>query len=140
MKQENKALLIKYIICFVIASLITVGVFWAKGFFVHSTGVNVQILADGFTVSGILVTLFAGMLFISGEGALLGFGFIAKSVILTFIPGGRARHEKYADYRARKLEGMKKSTDHCILFTGLAFLIIGIIFNVIWYMNFYNIV
>ena len=140
MNQENKALLIKYIICFVIASLITVGVFWAKGFFVHSTAVNVQILADGFTVSGILVTLFAGMLFISGEGALLGIGFIAKSVILTFIPGGRMRHEKYADYRERKLQEMKKSTDHCILFTGLAFLIIGIIFNVIWYVNFYNIV
>jgi hypothetical protein len=139
-KQENKALLTKYTVCFVVASLITLAVFGMKGFFTHSTAVNIQILSDGFTVSGILLTLFAGMLFISGEGALLGIGFIAKSVILTFIPGGRARHEKYADYRARKLEGMKKSTDHCILFTGLAFLIIGIIFNVIWYVNFYNIV
>ena len=110
MKKENKALLGKYIICFAVASLITVAVFWSKGFFAHSVGVNLQILADGFFVSGILVTLFAGMMFISGEGALIGIGFVLKSVVLTFIPMGRAKHERYADYRARKLEERKKST------------------------------
>lgn len=140
MKQENKALLVKYIICFAIASLITVAVFWSKGFFAHSVGVNIQILADGFFVSGILMTLFAGMMFISGEGALIGIGFILRSVVLTFIPMGRQKHEKYADYRERKLKEMKKTKDHSILVIGLLFLIIGIVFNVIWYVNFYNVV
>ena len=109
MKKENKALLIKYIICFAIASLITFIVFWIKGFFTHSVAVNVQILADGFFVSGILMTLFAGMMFVSGEGALIGIGFVIRSVILTFIPMGRAKHELYADYRERKLQEMKKA-------------------------------
>ena len=140
MKQENKALLVKYIICFAIASLITVAVFWSKGFFAHSVGVNIQILADGFFVSGILMTLFAGMMFISGEGALIGIGFILRSVVLTFIPMGRQKHEKYADYRERKLKEMKKTKDRSILVTGLLFLFIGIVFNVIWYVNFYNVV
>lgn len=140
MKQENKALLTKYIICFAVASLITFLVFWSKGFFVHSIRVNIQILADGFFVSGILMTLFAGMLFISGEGALLGIGFILRSVVLSFIPMGRQKHELYKDYRERKLKEMKKQKDHCILFTGLLFLFVGIVFNVIWYVNFYNIV
>ena len=140
MKKENKALLVKYIICFAVASLITVAVFWSKGFFGHSVAVNIQILADGFFVSGILLTLFAGMMFISGEGALIGIGFILRSVVLTFIPMGRQKHEKYADYRQRKLRGMKKTKDHCILVIGLLFLIVGIIFNIIWYMKFYNVV
>lgn len=140
MKKENKALLVKYIICFAVASLITVAVFWSKGFFGHSVAVNIQILADGFFVSGILLTLFAGMMFISGEGALIGIGFILRSVVLTFIPMGRQKHEKYADYRERKLRGMKKSKDHCILVIGLLFLIVGIIFNIIWYVKFYNVV
>ena len=140
MKQENKALLIKYIVCFVIASLITFCVFWIKGFFGESVAVNVQILADGFTVSGLLFTLFAGMLFVSGEGALIGIGFVLRNVVLTFIPMGRARHEKYADYRARKMEAARKSNDSYILIVGLFFLVIGLILNVVWYVNFYNIV
>ena len=138
MKKENKALLVKYIICFAVASLITVAVFWSKGFFGHSVAVNIQILADGFFVSGILMTLFAGMMFISGEGALIGIGFILRSVVLTFIPMGRQKHEKYADYRERKLRGMKKTKDPSILVIGLLFLIVGIIFNTIWYVKFYN--
>ncbi len=139
MKQENKALLTKYIICFCIASLITVIVFWVKGFFTDSIAVNVQILSDGFSVSGVLMTLFAGMMFVSGEGALIGISFVLRNVALAFIPMGRKKHELYAQYRERKLSEMKKSGDHCILLTGLLFLLIGIIFTAIWYLNFYNI-
>lgn len=140
MKKENKALLSKYIICFAVASLIAVAVFWLKGFFAHTVAVNVQILADGFFVSGILMTLFAGMMFVSREGALIGIGFVLRNAILTFIPMGRAKHELYKDYRERKLKEMKKSSDRCVLVTGLLFLFVGVVFNVIWYVNFYNIV
>ncbi len=138
MKKENKALLLKYIICFAVASLIAVAVFWSKDFFNHSVAVNIQILADGFFVSGILMTLFAGMMFVSGEGALIGIGFVLRNVVLSFIPMGRKKHELYADYRERKLKEMKKTKDRCILVTGLLFLFVGIVFNVIWYVNFYN--
>lgn len=140
MKQENKALLIKYIVCFVIASIITFCVFWIKGFFGESVAVNVQILADGFTVSGLLITLFAGLLFVSGEGALIGIGFVLRNVVLIFIPMGRARHEKYADYRQRKMESARKANDSYILVVGAFFLVIGIILNIVWYVNFYNMV
>ena len=140
MKDENKALLIKYAVCFGVASAITLAVFWIKGFFTDNLGVNIQILSDGFFVSGILLTLFAGMMFVSGEGALIGISFVLRNVVLAFVPMGRKKHEVYAKYRERKLASMKKSSDHCILFTGLFFLLIGIIFTVIWYTNFYNIV
>ena len=51
---------------------------------------------------------------------------------------GRARHEKYIDYRTRKMNEIKQNNDSCILVTGLFFLAIGIIFTVIWYVGYYT--
>ena len=78
------------------------------------------------------------MIFISGEGALIGIGFVLRNVVLTFIPMGRAKHELYADYRARKLGAAKKQENSSILVTGLSFLLIGVVLTVIWYVKFYN--
>ena len=139
MKQESKGTLRKYAVCIGIEVLIAFFVIWSKGFFAHSLAVNIQILSDAFFVSGVLMTLFAGMLYVSGEGALVGIGFVLRNVVLAFIPMGRARHEKYADYRARKISKAKKQNDSCILVTGLIFLFIGILLTVIWYVNFYNV-
>ena len=138
MKQESKGTLRKYAVCIGIEVLIAFFVIWSKGFFAHSLAVNIQILADAFFVSGVLMSLFAGMLYVSGEGALVGIGFVLRNVALAFIPMGRARHEKYADYRERKINQIKMQNYSCILVTGLTFLFIGIFFTVIWYVSFYN--
>ena len=138
MKQETKDTFIKYAVCVGIEALIAFLVIWAKGFLVHSAAVNIQILSDAFFVSGILMTLFAGMMYVSGEGALIGIGFVLRNVVLAVIPMGRAKHEKYVDYRTRKMDEIKRNNDSCILVTGLIFLAIGIIFTVIWYLNFYH--
>ena len=137
MKQNNKVTLTKYAICFGIEMLIAFLVIWSKGFFTHSTAVNIQILSDAFFVPGVLMTLFAGLMYVSGEGALIGISFVLRNVVLAFIPMGRARHERYIDYRERKLSEVKKPQSS-ILVTGLFFLIIGTIFTVIWYVKFYN--
>ena len=137
MKQNNKATLTKYAICFGIEILIAFLVIWSKGFFTDSVAVNIQILSDAFFVSGVLMTLFAGLMYVSGEGALIGIGFVLRNVVLAFIPMGRARHERYIDYRDRKLSEAKKPPSS-ILVTGLFFLIIGTVFTVIWYVKFYN--
>ena len=138
MKQETKVTLRNYAICVGIEVIIAFLVIWSKGFFTQSTAVNIQILSDAFFVSGILMALFAGMMYVSGEGALIGIGFVLRNVVLAFIPMGRARHEKYADYRARKLSEAKKHSNSHILVTGLIFLFIGVVFTAIWYAAFYN--
>ena len=139
MKQETKVTLRNYGICFGVEALIAFLVIWSKGFFTQRAAVNLQILSDAFFVSGILMTLFAGMLYVSGEGALIGIGFVLRNVVLAFVPMGRARHEKYADYRARKISAAKKHNNSYILVTGLIFLFIGVIFTVIWSAAFYNV-
>ena len=138
MKEETKAAIKKYAICFAIEALIAFLVIWSKGFFTERIAVNLQILSDAFFVSGVLMTLFAGMLYVSSEGALIGIGFVLRNVVLAFVPMGRARHERYADYRARKLSQAKKHSNRHILVTGLIFLFIGVVFTVIWYTAFYN--
>ncbi len=139
MKQETKVTLRKYAICFGIEALIVFLVIWANDFFTQSAAVNIQILSDAFFVAGILMTLFAGMMYISGEGALLGIGFILRSAVLTFIPMGRMKQERYIDYRARKLSKAKEQNNSHILVTGLIFVFIGVIFTVIWYAGFFNV-
>ena len=139
MKQETKVKLRNYGICVGIEVLIAFLVIWSKGFFTDRAAVNLQILADAFFVPGILVTLFAGMLYVSGEGALIGIGFVLRNAVLTFIPMGRAKQELYAEYRARKLKEAKPHRARCILVSGLVFLIIGIALSVIWSVKFYNV-
>lgn len=139
LKQNNKSLLLKYGICFAVAALITFIVFWFRGFFTDRIDVNIQILSDGFSISGMIFLFIAGMMFISGEGGLIGVSFVLRNVALIFIPAGRRKHEVYAKYRERKLGEIKKSGDYCFLVTGLFFFGIGVIMTVIWYMNFYNI-
>lgn len=138
-KQETKVTLTKYAVCVGVEVLIAFLVMWSKGFFTQSAAVNIQILSDAFFVAGVLMTLFAGLLYVSSEGALIGIGFVLRNVFLAFVPMGRARHEKYADYRERKLSNAKNHNDRCILVTGLFFLAIGTIFTVIWYVKFYNV-
>ena len=138
MKSEKKSSLINFLICFGIASAIAFIVIWIKGFFTDSVAVNIQILSDAFSVSGLLLTLFAGLNFISGEGALIGIGFVLRNVVLAFIPAGRLRHEKYAVYRERKLSEAKHKRYDFVFITGITFLAVGIIFTVIWYTKFYT--
>ena len=138
MKQETKETLRNYAICVGIEAVIAFLVIWSKGFFAHSAAVNIQILSDAFFVAGILMTLYAAMVYISDEGGLIGIGFVLRNAVLAFIPMARARHEKYADYRARKMSQSKKHNNSYVLVTGLAFLFVGIVFTVIWYTVFYN--
>ena len=139
MEIGKKARLIKFAVCFGIEALICFLVIWIKGFFTESAAVNLQILADAFFVAGAFMTLFAGMLFVSSEGALIGIGFALRNAVLTFIPMGRAKQERYADYRERKIARAKRRNDGSFLITGLFFLIIGITLTVIWYVKYYKI-
>ncbi len=139
MEQETKVTLRNYAICIAVELLIGFLVIWSKGFFTQSTAVNLQILADAFFVAGIMMTLVAGLIFVSREGGLIGIGYVMKSVFLFFIPMGRAKWERYGDYRERKLERIKDRNCGCVLVTGLVFHFIGIVLTLIWYRLFYHV-
>jgi len=138
MEQEKRTLRTKYLVCFAIASLITLAVFAIKGFFTDSLAVNLQILSDGFVVSGLMLLSFAGMMFISGEGGLIGIGYVLKNVLLDFLPMGRMKQEVYGKYRERKMKELQENRDSSAFVVGVLFLSVGILFTVIWYIKFYR--
>ena len=139
MEQETKGKWIRYAIGFGVEAVLAFLVIWSKGFFTQSAAVNVQILSDAFFVSGVLMSLYAGLLYVSSEGALIGISFVLRNVVLAFIPMGRAKHERYADYRDRKLSSAKKSGIRYVLVPGLVFLLIGIALTAVWYTVFYKV-
>ena len=138
MEQETKITVRKYAICVAVEAVIMFFVIWANGFFTSSAAVNLQILADACFIAGIVMTVYAAMVYISDEGALIGIGYALKYALLTFIPMGRAKQERYIDYRTRKLEKAQKHSNRHILVTGLIFVSTGIVLTIIWYVGFYN--
>ena len=136
MSEETKVTLKKYGICVGIEVLIAFLVIWSKGFFAHSVAVNVQILADAFFVSGILMTLVAGLIYVSNEGIFIALGYVMRDALSFILP--RREHVRYYDYRERKMSRAKKYNNRYMLVTGLIFLFIGIVLTVIWYAAFYN--
>ena len=133
MEKERKALLIRYLIWFCVASGIVLLVFAIQGFFSEDTKDNIRILNDAFFSAGVLLVLFSGLLFVSGEGALLGVSYVlGRAVKAVFIPFGRKDHETYAQYRERKLGTKKASSATPIFLTGLLFVVVGIVFRIIW--------
>ena len=132
MKKETKTLLIKYASCIGIATLIAFVVFIVEGFFTADAARNIQILSDGFIVSGIILTFGAALLYVSDSGLLVGVGFTVRNAFLTFVPMGRAKMETYAQYRERTLSKKKKTDVLYILIVGVSFLFLGIVFSIIW--------
>ncbi len=138
MNQETKTTIGKYAVCVAIELVIAFIVIWINGFFTESMAVNIQILADAFFTAGLLMTLFAGMMYVSSEGALIGISYVLRSAVLIFIPMGRLKQEKYIDYRERKLSAAKNNGIRHVLITGLVFVFVGIVFTLIWNAKFYN--
>ncbi len=133
MEKDKKALLIRYIVCFCVACGMVLGVFALKGFFTGNAKDNMQLLHDAFFSAGILMVLFSGMMFVAGEGAFLGVGYVLERAFKALIPLGRREYESYAQYRERKLGKKKVNSGTPIFLTGLLFVVVSIVFLIIWY-------
>ena len=133
MDQEKKKILLKYLICFCVAAVMVVIVMAIGKFDFDGPKTSMRLLHDCFFSVGALMSLFAGLLYASGEGAFLGIGYALKGAIRVFVPVWRKEHETFKDYRERKLAKPKPTGTRCILFTGLFFVAVSIIFLIIWH-------
>ena len=117
----------RYSICFTVGTGIVCLVFALNGF-----SLTVEALSDAFSVAGLAMTLFALLLFVSGEGAFLGLGYALKNAVRLFLPAFRRNVETYTQYRARKTEQPKSQAQTPLFCMGIVFLSIGILFLTIW--------
>lgn len=92
--------------------------------------VRLRILADAFTIPGVVFVFLGIFVILVNMGSLSGLGYILKHAILMLIPMSNKPHETYSDY----LENRKKIKGYWFLFiTGAVFLIVGIILTIMFF-------
>lgn len=131
-ENENKRWWIRYLVCFCVGLVIAFGALAIQGFFADGAKMNMQILHNAFFASGAFLMLFAGLLYVSDEGAFLGIGYALGRVVEFLLPFYRKNPENYAEYRERKLGKQKTHSKRSVFLIGLFFFIISIVFLTVW--------
>ncbi len=132
MSDTLKKNLIKYSIAFVICALI--GFFYVSQYDFASLALvdKYRILCDAFSLPGMLMILFAGLMWVMGKGTLDAVGFILRRTVYSLIPGKRLEaDERYTDYVERQRS--KKQGDFRYLYiVGAVCIAFSLIFLVLF--------
>lgn len=126
---------VKYLVTAGIGLLAVLLVLLSRGFFKDGVTAadRIMLLSDAFFTVGILIACFGGLMYVSGEGVFDGLTYAFFS--LTWFFNVKKKRESYADYKARKHGGKKKSFLYLII-VGVLFVGIGGIFNWIFLSNY----
>lgn len=85
---------------------------------------------DSFTIPGLLFILFALFIFLVNGGSLTALGYMLKRVAKALIPFSKKDDMTYYEYR----QSRKKISGYlCILWVGIAFFLVGLIFLILFY-------
>ena len=63
-----------------------------------------RILADAFTIPGMLLLMVGLLVVVSNEGMFEGLSYVVSYAVKTLVPGMNKGHERYGDYVERKRE------------------------------------
>ena len=103
----------------------------SSGFGDQNTMNRYKILCDAFTIPGLMMLMFAGLLSVSNEGALDGVSYVVKQGfrMLTFRGLGT---EKYLDFVERRRDNRLQGYGFLYI-VGAAFMVIALIFMALFY-------
>lgn len=137
MEEKNKrrlSVLIKYLISLVVGALFVVMVLFIENYFSATETIErYKILSDAFTFAGVLLILFAALVFISSKGGFDGIGYSLSRLVKMLIPFANRSDETYAQYKERKrAKGITKGYS-CVFFSGLAYFAVSIVFLILYY-------
>lgn len=135
MNNDFKSKLKKQATAAIIGIIITVGLLFSFNFFSGDLSLEegIKALADSFTVTGVLFLAFGALIYVSTQGMFDGLSYVGMYAVRTLIPGMRKNSpQKYGDYKLAKEEKRMKGYGY-ILFIGIGFLVIGIIFTVLFF-------
>ncbi len=135
MNKKLRSILLKYGITILIGAAMVWLVIRGYGYSEAATAAQrYRILSDAFTIPGVIFMLCALLVLVSNKGAFEGISYIFGYAIQSLVPGlgGRSR-EKYGDYVERKRQKGGVRGYGFLFFTGLAFLIVSIVFIALFY-------
>ena len=137
MKEKKKGGIVKYVVTALIGGLIAYGTFALRDFgAAESAAEKYRILCDSFTFPGVLLLLTAALIALSNEGALTMLGYIVGIAVRGLIPGMGSHQETYAEYVERRTGKGRVKGYGFILYVGLAYFAVALVFLVLFYMNF----
>ena len=128
-----RKLLLKYGITTALAGGMTGLVLYLHGYADAVTLVEkYRILADAFTIPGVLLVMVAALIWVSSEGFFDGLGYAARQFGNLFIPlfGKNRKHQTYYDYKMEK-EDKRAHGYGFLFFVGLVFVLVAIIFIIL---------
>ena len=130
----NKNLL-KYGITSVAGLIVAVLITWSRGAFSPEAEIKtiVSAFCDGFFVTGMLLTLFGILVWVSGTGFFDGLTYGLQFIVQKIIPLYRQEYKSYYDYKTEKAERRYKGSTVFMMVVGLIFIGISGIILVFYY-------
>ncbi len=131
--MSRKSIIIQYSVTTGIAAIISLLFLWIQDFFTPITVVEkIRLLADAFTIPGVVMIMIAALIWAGKDGFYDGLGYSMSRVKEMFVPAIRKRHETFYDYKERQRAKPKRSVAF-LLFVGLGYVLLAIIFFIIYY-------
>lgn len=132
MRDTGKTLS-KYLLTVGIGLAASIFILFLRGFSFDMPPVSMlAILADAFSIPGIVLVCVSLLIWVASEGTfdMIGYGFGRAASSL--IPFMRKNDETFYDYKVRKKEGRDGRSYWFVCFVGLGFILVAGIFLVIY--------
>lgn len=129
--KDIRSTVIKYAVTAFFGGIITAVTLMAHGFSEAASAVErYTILANGFTIPGVILLMIGVLMLISKDGffdmVTFGLGRLGKALI----PFSKKTDESFYDYKVRKSE-QRLTGFSCVFVVGAVFLALGILFTVL---------
>lgn len=132
MKKQWTLTLIKYSLTLAIGAALSTIIWSLNSGRIETTVDRYRVLADAFTVPGILLLAVGTLAFISSKGSFDGLSYAISWLFARLIPGKARKRETYYDYVTRKSE--KRARGYGFLFIcGALFVAVAVVFTVLFY-------
>lgn len=132
MSDKLKSNLLKYGITTGVCAVIAVYYVLSRDFANLELVHQYRILCDAFSIPGLLSILSGALMWVAGEGALDGVGYVLSYAIHALLPGSEHKGERYSDYKERK-HGKKASGYGFLFVIGCVFVAISLVFYALYY-------
>ena len=134
MKKISAGTILKYVIAFAIGGIFSYFVIVVTGYKeVTDEVARLRILADCFTVPGVILIMVSAFCWLSSQGAVDGISYALGGLFRRLLPGAQYKEpEKYYDYVTRKRE-KRKGGYGFLAITGLVYLAVAIVFIIKFY-------
>lgn len=132
MSDKLKTKLLQYGINIAICGVIAVFYIVSRDFGTLALVDQYRILCDAFSIPGLLSILSGALMWVAGEGALDGVGYVLSYAIHALLPGSQHKGERYSDYKLRK-HGKKVEGYGFLIVVGLAFTAVSLVFYALYY-------